>query len=175
MSDNPADPKRAWLARVLNVRFAETETAPTETEDQAETAGDSADFAKLWASAVANWRDASEDVDAQLSQLQKALRGTDDDELHDIAEFGLNGITDGTKVPLQSAILEINSAGTGVAPGMVGKARQAVARFRQQIDGDGRVEACDANPFGVAVSIRKTFAAALSGLDTALKSASFPR
>jgi len=120
---NPApNAGRAWVQRGLGVNF------PPPTGRLGAVAGkvandDGRDFAKVWADAAARWRDA---VDAQISQLQSALKQTDDEELHEIAEFGLNGITGGTKVKLMAAIRDVSSAGAMVAPAVVGKARQAV-------------------------------------------------
>lgn len=128
-------------------------------------------FPKLWNGAVKRWQDASDTVGEQIGKLQGALKATGDDELHDIAEFGLNGITGGTRVKLMAAIHDIGSPAGPVPAGKIGAAAKAVAAFRQQIAGDSRVEACDGNPFGVEVAIRGTFLPALAGLENALKSA----
>jgi hypothetical protein len=171
MADATHDPKRAWLERVLGLHFAVPEFESTAPPTAPASKDDGRGFAELWAEAAARWRDASDNVDTQIGQLQRALKQTDDSELHEIAEFGLNGITGGTKVKLMAAIRELNSAGAALPLAAVGKARQAVAQFRDQINGDGRVDACDENPFGVAMSIRATFAPALAGLESALKAA----
>src|ERR1700722_15975582 len=170
MADSAPDAGRAWVQRVLGVSF------PPQAGRLGAAAGkaandDGCDFAKAWADAAARWRDASDAVDAQISQLQSALKQTDDEELHEIAEFGLNGITGGTKVKLMAAIRDVSSAGAVVPPAVVGKARQAVVQFGSQIEGDERVDACDENPFGVTVSIRASFAPALAGLEKALAAA----
>ena len=132
---------------------------------------ESTDFPRHWAAAVERWRAASDSVDGQVSKLQAALKQSDDDELHDIAETGLNGITAGAKVGLLAAIRELGAATDVVSAGRIGKARKAVAQFRAQIERDPRVGACDDNPFGVQVSLRATLLPALDGLEDALASA----
>jgi hypothetical protein len=171
MSESAPDAKRAWVERVLGTRFISPTDRPGVAPTGKPANDDRHDFARMWADAAARWRDASDAVDGQISQLQSALKQTDDEELHEIAEFGLNGITGGTKVKLMAAIREVSSAGATVPRTLVGRARQAVAAFGDQIDSDERVDACDENPFGVAVSIRASFAPALAALETALAAA----
>ena len=47
------------------------------------------------------------------------------------------------------------------------KLLKAIQEFRTHIETDERVEACDTNPYGVAMSIRATLGPALAALDAA--------
>lgn len=139
--------KRAWITRVLAVHLP------------AGSSG-SAEFDR----ALAAWRQALLAVDGQIAGLQRLLRTAPDDELTEIAEFGLNAMTGNFKVKLQSALMEAQSGND--------KARQIAARlagaFRDHLNSDARVAACDANPFGVAMSIRQTLVPPLTSLLSAL-------
>lgn len=122
-----------------------------------------------WPKARAAWQDAIETVDAQISRLQQVLRGSGDEDLEAIAEFGLNAVTNNLKTPLMAALMEI---GTG-APTAEGLARggpralAAVRAFREHIDSDDRVAACDESPES-PTTIRATLGPALAGLEAAL-------
>ena len=115
-----------------------------------------------WPAARVAWQDASDIVDGQISVLQVALRATNDDELHDIAEFGLNAVTANYKVRLMAAMREVDAGGPR------DKLAKLVDAFSQHIASDERVEACDDNHLGVPVSIRMTLGPALANMRAAL-------
>lgn len=141
------------------------------TADDATAAQSGMDgFAKLWADAKEVWTRASDTVDAQIVKLQAALKKSDDEELVEIAEFGLNAVTGGFKVPLMAVIRDLDSAGAP-KPETIAKARNIVADFHAHINSDERVAVCDDNPFGVAMSIRATLGEALAQMAKALKTA----
>lgn len=138
-------------------------TAPT-TGNQSP----SPQFSQLWEQAKLAWQDALEVLDGQLEKLRQVLIGENDSELKDIAEFGLNAMTAGYRVPLQAAILDLDRA-TGDAKAKCASALQEhVREFRDHIDTDERVEACDNNPFNVPVTIRATLDPALEQMEQAL-------
>jgi hypothetical protein len=143
--------KDSWVTHVLGVNLAQIGT-PAE--------------ARSFPAAVRAWRAASDEVDAQISALQTALRATDDDELHEIGEYGLNAMTAGFKVPLLAALL---GAENGAASDRA-KLAEIIPKFRRHIDSDERIEACDENPFSVTVSIRATLIPALDQLQRSLGS-----
>lgn len=145
----------AWVARVLGV---EVQPAP-----RVET--------KAFADAARAWREASEAVDGQITELQALLRRSGDPELAAIAEYGLNAITGGFKVKLLAALRDVAAAGTQATPQQIARARQAAASFRAHLDREPRVQACDDNPFGIRMSIRGTLGPALGRLDAALRPA----
>jgi hypothetical protein len=115
-----------------------------------------------WPAARAAWQEASDTVDGQIAALQAALRATDDADLHDIAEFGLNAVTANHKVPLMAAIREVDTGGPR------DKLAKLVEAFSTHIATDERVEACDENHLGVPVSIRATLGPALATMRAAL-------
>jgi hypothetical protein len=130
---------------------------------------DPAAFAERWAAARAAWQNASDTVDNQIAQLQQALRAAPDDDLHEIAEFGLNAVTGNFKVPLQVAVREIDSAKGDALQGFITRARTIVADFQNHIQGSEQVLVCDENPFGVKVTIRASLGQALTQMQDALK------
>lgn len=144
MSD--ADAKHAWVKRVLGV----------------DVAGGGDRGAADLSAALAAWRQALDKVDGQISALQSVLRSSPDEDLHEIAEFGLNAITGSNKIKLQAALLEI--------PAKKAVAARLAGAFAAHLATDKRVAACDANPFGVALSIRATLVPALGALQAALQS-----
>ena len=105
-------------------------------------------------------------MDGQINKLSAKLRASDDTELKQIAEFGLNGVTGDHKVPLMAAIRELDSAPAEKLKGLVAKAGGIAASFKAHIDKDERVTECDQNPFGVQVSIKKSIGGALDKLNT---------
>ena len=137
--------KDAWVERVLGVSFGSS--IPE---------GGSASLK----AAVDAWRMASETVDQQMSALQRALKATDDDDLHEIAEFGLNAVTGNFKVPLMAALV-------GAERGEqrdISKLAALIPPFRKHLETDLRVEVCDENDFNVPVRIRATLLPALDQL-----------
>ena len=114
--------------------------------------------------AAARWRDASDAVDAQIAQLQQALRGSKDTELQEIGQYGMNAVTGNFRVPLMAALAGAQQGNAQDQSKLVG----AIARFRSHLESDERVEACDDNPFGVAVSLRGTLIPALDELARSL-------
>ncbi len=157
--------QNAWVGRVLGVTVSGASQGVSPGVSLGVSPGGAAGFP----AALAAWRDAAETVDGQIAQLARALRDTGDDDLADIAEFGLNAVTAGHKVPLMAALMML---GSGDPPAMAkfgAKALKTVQAFRGHIESDERVAACDDNPFGVAVSIRAMLGPALAGLETALR------
>jgi hypothetical protein len=143
------DARSEWIERVLGVRVP--------------TSGDVAEGAGLRAAAAA-WRGASDAVDGQIAKLQAVLRDSDDDELREIAEYGLNGVTGGFKVPLMAALQD---AEKGDQRGLT-SLRAIIAAFSAHLERDTRIAACDDNPFGIPVAIRATLGPALAQLARSL-------
>lgn len=145
-----ADAQHAWIKRVLGV------------DPKVSGGGGMADLSD----ALAAWRDALETVNGQVSDLQKVLRASPDDELHDIAEFGLNAMTGNYRIKLQAALLEAPDN-----PVKAAAASRLAGSFAAHIAADKRIAASDANPFGVSMSIRATLGPALAALQKALQTA----
>jgi hypothetical protein len=113
------------------------------------------------------WRDARERVDAQVSQLQRALRQTKDERCIRIAEMGLNGVTGKLQVGLQVALTECDRKASD--PNLKAKAAAIVAQYQQFLQSDTIIDLCDTNPFGVKCDIRGTLMPALTELERTLK------
>jgi len=149
-----AEAKNEWIARVLN--FA-APVSPTASGEPA------------WTGAIAAWRSASDTVDAQIAALQSVLKSSGDDELVEIAEYGLNAVTGGFKVPLLAVLHDIATAGGTANPALLSRARDLAASFRAHLEKEPRVRGCDENPFGVHMSIRQTLSGPLAQLEAALR------
>jgi hypothetical protein len=151
-----------WIARVLGVNV-------TEAGLKAGTAP------KLGGAGIVAacdaWHDASEAVDAQIAALGKALRDSGDEELEEIADFGLNAVTANHKVPLMAALVELGSGSPEAIAKSGPKVLAAALAFRKHIESDARVAACDENPLGLAVSIRDTLGPVLAALEATLAAA----
>ena len=119
---------------------------------------------RAFGAACAEFQAASEAVDAQIGSLQAALRGQEDGELQEIAEYGLNALTGNHRVRLMAALIGAQRGNAGD----LAKLPALIAGRKDFLDEDDRVEACDDNPFGVAVSIRTTLGAALDRLGAAV-------
>jgi hypothetical protein len=137
-----------WIARVLSVqRDGAVDTAPRSLGE-----------------AAADWRAASEMVDGQIAALQKALLASDDEELQEIGQYGVNGITGNFKVKLMAALMGVEAGRDADRA----KLAALVPQFRAHLDSSERIAACDDNPFGVTVSIRATLGPALDRLARSL-------
>lgn len=152
MSATLMDAKNAWVARVLGVSF-----------------GVSSDGGLDWPALREAFDHAVSDVDKQIEALQTSMKNSGDETLEEIAEFGMNGLTGNHRVPLMAKLLEIDQGGSA-AIGTLGPAVIKLAEdFKAYLETDERVEVCDDNPFGVAVSIRSTLGAALGQLAAELR------
>ena len=142
MADDSA--KREWVSRVLGVSVPMRTAAP----------GPRAKLLPIWI-------DAKEEVDAGITKLQNALRETGDEDLEQIAKFGLYGATEGESVQLMVALREADSG----AAGALKKVVAAVQDYQAFLDGAVIVDLIEDNPFGVEVPLRKRLGAALSELE----------
>jgi hypothetical protein len=136
--------KREWIRRVLGVSVS-TPTA---------TPGPRAKLLPIWI-------DAKEEVDAGIAKLQNALRATGDQDLEQIAKFGLYGATEGESVQLMVALREADSGQADALKKVVA----AVHDYQAFLDGAVIVDLIEDNPFGVEVPLRKRLGAALSELE----------
>jgi hypothetical protein len=122
-----------------------------------------------WAQAKTIWQDASDLVDSQITKLQSVLRSSDDSELKEIAEFGLNAVTGNHKVRLMAAIQDIERSAGDARSKAAQKALGIVKQFRSHLYSN-TVEAVDSNPFGVVVTVESTFSDAFDSMEKALSS-----
>ena len=118
------------------------------------------------------WRDAKESVDQAISQLQSKLRGFNDPVMTRIAEFGLNGLSEGNQTALNKALFEFNgSEGPSRAKAAAALAAQALS-YKGFMASNKLVDLCENNPFGVAVPIREKLGSALDDIARLAKAAS---
>lgn len=164
MSGSDAAKKAEWVARVLNVDVGGSSTSGAPPFDLSA-------FRASWTKAADAWRTASDRVDGEIAELQKALRERDDPDLKRIASAGLNAITGGFKVPLLAAIHDVGNVAPDKVTGSVVAARKAVAAFTKHLQTSDKVAACDRNPFDVSMSIRASLVPALQILAAALSDA----
>lgn len=143
----------AWVRRVLGAALA---TAQAEVSSGARSSDQSP---------AVQWRDAREEVGAQIARLQDAMRGTDHPVLKRIADRGLNAITGRLQVGLQVALMELDRPDAG---GAAQTARAALADMRGFLQSDRIVPLLEANPLGVAVSIRAPLTAAIEAIERRL-------
>ncbi len=175
MSGTPAndDAQAEWLRRVLGFAVPSATAAGTGAAPAA-TPGATPGATPDWASARQGWQAASEAVDGQIAGLQAVLRKTGDDQLEEIAEFGLNGVTGDHRVKLMAILMELGSGDPATLRKSGPKALGLIESFRSYLESNEKVQVCDANPFGAPVAIRATLVPALTQMAAALQAASQP-
>jgi hypothetical protein len=164
-----AKEKADWIYRVLG--FTVPERPP----------GGSNGARPTWQAALDAWRQANDAVNVQIDALRTGLldaakSGENDadeyaDELVDIAEKGLNAITEDHRVKLQAAVLQIGAGNREAVNKSGAKTLASIQAFQALLDRSEKIAACDANPFGVPVAIRGTLGPALRQLAAALETA----
>jgi hypothetical protein len=157
--------QRAWVKSILGVDVGGAETGPGGT---AAPHLPGPEASKAWREARQAWDDAIDDVNKQIANLQTALKKTDDSQLHEIAEFGLNGVTGNQRTKLMAVIMELGDGSPERLAKHGGRALERIEALRAHLDSSGQVAVCDRNPFGVQVSIRATLGGALDRMERAL-------
>ena len=156
------DVRRKWLERVLGFTFP---AAPPTSESGP------ADILARWRAARDGWQSAVERVNSQIDALAKALRATGDTDLAEIADTGLMTVTGGFRTKMTAAMHELGTDDAAKLRKNGGKAAGFAEKLKAQLDSDAKVAGCDANPYGVAVSIRATLGPALANLAAVLRAA----
>lgn len=157
--------KANWVQRVLGVTLG----------GQAPANG-TAD----WATARQEWQDANDAVNDQINALRSTLRnrikGADDevedyvDALADIAENGLNAITENHRVRVMAAVMEIGKGEPAQIQASGAKTLSQIQAFQTFLASSEKITVCDANPFGAKVAIRGTFGPVLQRMTAILQS-----
>jgi hypothetical protein len=116
---------------------------------------------------LAVFRDAKDEVDAGLNKLAQALRQTGDVDMIRIADYGLNGLTDGQGVGLMKALFDLRAAPPDNRDEFAKAVRSAAQNYKAAVFADEVVDLVDANPFGIEVGIRAKLGTALDTIATA--------
>lgn len=116
------------------------------------------------------WQSAKDQVADRISELQRALKNSDDSDLQRIAEYGLHGITGRFQVGLRVALAELDHATGNAVQQTRDRALQIVDEYEEFIRTDRLVKLVDENPMQVEVGVRSTLGSALKELRSALVS-----
>ena len=135
------------------------------------SAFDEAAFRVDWEKAREGWASAIETVDAQIAKLQAKLRDEADEDLAEIAEFGLPALTGDFKAPMMAAVMDVDRTTGDGLPRVARRVRALAASFAEYLDEAETVAVTDDNDFGVTVTIRKTIGGALRQLEQTLAAA----
>lgn len=114
------------------------------------------------------WRDAKEKVDVSFAPLKNTLKGLGHPDLDRIAEFGLNGVTDGNQTALNRALFEYNGSEGPARQKAASRLSDQVSEYRKFIDSNAIIELCEDNPFGVRLDIRGPLRDALDKIERAI-------
>lgn len=152
---SPEEPaRRAWITDALGFVFP----------DEAPTSSASA--------AVGNWNAARGELQvsvqrahAQVELLRAALRKHP--RLASLADFTLDR-TELAQANLFAALPECWPTATDAAANAKASATRALDAFRKIIDSDGVLAACDDNPLGVRLALRRHYGTALTRLSSAM-------
>ena len=122
MSD---DTQNAWVERVLGI--AVPSSSPQDADAFADLGELGIGALDIWTAARGAFDTANEAVDQQITTLVAALHASDDPELQEIGDMGLNGLTENVKVPLIAALIEAGTANIKTVAAASPKVLAAVA------------------------------------------------
>lgn len=124
------------------------------------------------ASARTSWKSASDSVDKQLGDLKAAMLKEKDEQIRDIANYGLNGVDGGFRLKLNTALTEVEKATDPAARKKASAvAQSAMKDLLKHVGGDERIKVLADPPNGwPKVNIKDTVNPALKELATALSS-----
>jgi hypothetical protein len=170
-----------WVQRVLGVTLsASAPSGGVDGTSPVRNAGTNG-AAPGWQTARQAWQDANDVVNDQINGLRKALlnraRDGDDgmdglaDALSEIAEKGLNAITEDHRVKLMASMMELGGGDAATVGKFGAKAFGLITAFQTFLDSSEKIEVCDANPFDAPVSIRTTLGPPLQQMVAALQAA----
>jgi len=175
MSDS-AEARTEWLQRVLGFTLPAPGGAP---RNAAGTKGAAAG----WIDARNAWREANDAVNDQINALRVALRAAADgngniedadeyaEALVEIAENGLNAITEDHRVKLMAAVAEIGSGEPATMAKHGLKTLDLIEAFEDFLGKSEKIKVCDANSFGATVAIRDTLDPALQQMAASIRAA----
>ena len=103
-----------------------------------------------------------------VDKLRGVLAKSDDPDTVRIADFGLDGLTDGNSVALMAALRELGSAAPGARGKAAGKVASCCSAYRSFLSGDPIIAMCEDNPFVSGVRIVAPLTAALDRIESGL-------
>ena len=166
-------PQNDWVRRALGLSVGEPGTIPSPPPLRPETDGfgplttDLQSARKNLIGARDTMLAALSKADAQIRKLQAVLAVHPDPDLKDIAampELGINGLTGGYRARTLLMLRNLQDAPPEKLPTLLQRSRALVAGFNEHIRTSDRIEACDKNPLGIAVSVRALLGPALAEL-----------
>ena len=136
---------------------------PAPAEDATGGTGPSVDPMEIW-------REAKEAVDNAIERLRSALKSSGDAALERIADYGLNGLSDGNQTALMRRLFDYRSASADTRDTLAGPLVAEIAKYREMLFASPVIDLCERNPFGVAVAIRKPLDTALDRIEKSVAS-----
>lgn len=139
-----------------------------EQDGAEETAQPSAAPAEPKGDPLEIWNEAKSQTDTAIGRLQERLKQEGNPELDRIAEYGLNGVTEGNQVGLMKRLFDYNAASPPDRAAAAGRLAEQTSEYRKFLAGSELIALCEQNPF-VSVDIRGPLDAALSKIEDAVK------
>ena len=118
-----------------------------------------------WPAARTAWQEASDEADRQISAVQRAMQSSGDEELEQIAEFGLAALTGRYKVRMMAAVREIDGANLDTLRRAIALGAGIARDFLEHVREDERFAALDDDEFGLGLRLTDTLG---QGLETVL-------
>jgi hypothetical protein len=111
------------------------------------------------------WEAAKETVDAQITTLQAAFRGTNHPLGQIIADKGLTGLTRRLFVPMMTALMECDGAPPQDRTRAAARATEVLGQMRAFLDAHPAIPYLERNPFGVSISVKAVLGAAVTEIE----------
>jgi len=114
------------------------------------------------------WIDARSQVDAMMAGFRSRVAAFDDPNLKRIADFGLDGMTQGNNTALMGALVSYRLAGQADRAKAQKAVRQGISEYRKFLSSNALIALCDNNPFGPNLNVSGTLIGALDKMDRAI-------
>lgn len=114
------------------------------------------------------WNEAKSQSDLAITRLQERLKQEHNPDLDRIAEFGLNGVTEGNQAALMKRLFEFRAAPPAGQAAAAEKLVEQTSEYRKFLAGSELIALCEQNPF-VTIDIRGPLDAALREIENAVK------
>ena len=151
------------ISKLLGAQPAPANTAP---ENEAAAPVEGADAGD---DPLVIWRDTKESIDEGISLLQTQLKSHAHPDMRNIAELGLNGITQGNQAAMMKALMEFNKAPADQKSTAADNLLGQVETYRGFIKSNKVIALCENNPFGIDVSVVAPVNAALDRITRAAR------